>query len=245
MTSAAQCVTTIVTAMTDAERPFLPKALASVLAQGPANHVLVFMREDCSWIDEIERAFPSVQIVRGPLRPISVIRNTGIRLARTEWIAFLDGDDVWCAGKLDAQLADARRTGSDFVGCDHVMIDSADRPFAFGLCLNYPLPSGWLVRRAHLVAAPFDETLSDNTEDWVWFQTVGRTFRSSRSPKVMLQYRVRRKSLSSWERFKRRKERILALSEFPGIRFVTLWGSAMLRAVFRKQTYRTVPGFNG
>ncbi len=38
-------------------------------------------------------------------------RNAGVRAAAAPWVAFLDDDDEWLAGKLEAQLAAAARAG--------------------------------------------------------------------------------------------------------------------------------------
>ncbi len=46
---------------------------------------------------------------------VAKTRNRGLRLARGQWAAFLDSDDVWHPDKLKRQLELAERTGADLI----------------------------------------------------------------------------------------------------------------------------------
>jgi glycosyltransferase involved in cell wall biosynthesis len=69
----------------------------------------------------------------------SAARNFGVEQATTEWIAFLDDDDVWLPEKLERQMAEARRTGADMVACDCTRFfpDGEEIP------VRFRVPDGW------------------------------------------------------------------------------------------------------
>lgn len=50
-------------------------------------------------------------------------RNRGFDLAKGQWIALLDSDDVWMPKKLEKQLELAEETGADIVYCSYGIVD--------------------------------------------------------------------------------------------------------------------------
>lgn len=83
----------------------LARALRSVSAQTLAvGEVLVIddgSADETPWM--LRSWFPAVRRIRQPNRGVSRARNEGIRVARGEWLAFLDSDDVWHPRKLQRQ----------------------------------------------------------------------------------------------------------------------------------------------
>lgn len=86
---------------------FLREAVTSVLAQrGVPLEVLVVDDGSTDETREVLETFgDSITAVFQPHRGVSAARNHGIRLARGEWIAFLDSDDLWLPRKLEIQMA--------------------------------------------------------------------------------------------------------------------------------------------
>ena len=102
--SGSPLVTTIVPAYNCAH--FLPEALDSILAQQYPNlEIIVVDDGSTDGSADIAEAYGSpVKVIRQKNQGPAAARNRGVRESRGEYIAFLDGDDVWLPGKLLAQM---------------------------------------------------------------------------------------------------------------------------------------------
>jgi len=99
-------------------------AINSALPQRPGE-IEVIVVDDASTdatVKQLESDFGSeIRLLRLPhRRGPGAARNAGTRLARGEWLAFLDSDDVWLPGKLEAEM----RVLSQFPEADVVVSDS-------------------------------------------------------------------------------------------------------------------------
>jgi glycosyltransferase involved in cell wall biosynthesis len=86
---------------------FIGEAIESVLAQGHPEIELLVVDDGSTddTADVVARHGKPVKLVRQQNSGAAVARNTGMRVARGRYVAFLDADDLWLPGKIDAQLA--------------------------------------------------------------------------------------------------------------------------------------------
>lgn len=99
-------------------------AIDSALNQRPGE-VEVIVVDDASTDDTakllVERYGRWIRLLRlDERRGAGAARNAGVALARGEFVAFLDSDDVWLPGKLDAELRACER----FPSAEVVLSDS-------------------------------------------------------------------------------------------------------------------------
>ncbi|HEY1186256.1 MAG TPA: glycosyltransferase family A protein, partial [Gemmata sp.] len=110
---------------------YIARSVASALGQQGVRHEVIVVDDgsaDGSG-DLVAALGPAVRLIRHESnRGLPAARNTGIRAARGERIAFLDSDDWWAADKLAAQgaLFDAApELGTVF--CDFAGVDLGGR----------------------------------------------------------------------------------------------------------------------
>jgi glycosyltransferase involved in cell wall biosynthesis len=230
-------VTAIVTCMTDAERPFIREALQSVQNQTmiPYETIIVVL-ESNSWIDNVVAEFPHMKVVRRPPGWEGAARHTAIDAAQTEFVAFLDGDDVWLPAKTRKQVELMRSGCWDMVGADYIMTTEEGKPFAYGLCRYQTPPSAWMVRRETMLRYPFDPDTPVGA-DWQWWENNWRTVRRVRLAEQLMKYRVRRQSLSTPVPDKRRKLALSQLSDIPTARPLILAATYALYRLHRRRHY--------
>ncbi|HUP91362.1 MAG TPA: glycosyltransferase family 2 protein [Solimonas sp.] len=167
----------------------LPRALASVLAQSVGELELIVVDDGST--DGTAQLMAGIRDPRVRYVPRernggpAATRNSGIELARGEFVAFQDSDDEWLPLKLEKQLAALEAAGPQ-VGlalCGQLRWDTRELVYLPGharrgarsgrlrqeiLRNNFALTPSWLVRRAVFgQIGAFDETLP-MLEDWEW-----------------------------------------------------------------------------
>lgn len=106
------------------DRPqMLKEAVDSALAQTFQDFEIVIVLNGAS-AESVEMgrrlaANPKVRAVEMADSTLAASRNFGLGVAKGEWIAFLDDDDIWLPNKLELQLDAAKRTGADLVCCKY------------------------------------------------------------------------------------------------------------------------------
>jgi peptidoglycan/LPS O-acetylase OafA/YrhL len=220
---------------------FVEFAVHSALNQTYSD-IEVIVVDDGSTDDSVRRilsiADHRLTCVTQENRGLSGARNTGILLARGEYIGFLDSDDTWYPDKARKHVAlmnADRQLGLTFshsaylneegVETGHLLISSCKAPTAIDLTKRNHVGNGStpVVRRVCFDEAGwFDEGLRSCEDIEMWVRLAARTsFKLRLIPEILTGYRVREGSLSvAFDRFvadgRRAVERFgLVIPNFP------------------------------
>jgi glycosyltransferase involved in cell wall biosynthesis len=197
--------------------PFVGETLDSVFAQTFQDFEVVVVNDGSPDTEEFERALAPyasrLRYFRQENRGAGAARNRGVGEARGEFVAFLDGDDLWLPTYLEEQLSFIRAGGFDLVYADALLF--GDSPLAgktymetapsrgpvnfLSLITNEcnVITSGVVARRRAVVEAGlFDESLRNAQDFELWVRLARRGARLAYQRKVLLRYRYHEGSLS-------------------------------------------------
>ena len=147
---------------------WLPRAIASI---GDAANVEIIVVDDGStdgtgqYLRELAQTDTRLRPIAGPARGPAVARNLGIAAARGQLVAFLDADDFWLDGKLDAQLGlhrDRPEIGLSFTDYRHVTEDGEVRGPCFAFWPRFDARNRMMDRPFVLGADAFAQIYAEN-----------------------------------------------------------------------------------
>ncbi len=115
-------------------RDFLAGCLESVFRQTalPDEIIVVDDGSTDGTSEWIAQTYPDIHLISQPNAGVSAARNAGIRLAKSNWIALLDSDDVWLPEKIGLQVA-ALKAEPSYKIChteEKWIFDGMERPVA-------------------------------------------------------------------------------------------------------------------
>ena len=97
------------------------RAIDSIFGQNGEFSISVIVVDDGSTDGTYEalneRFGNSIMVIRTKNNGVSSARNIGMRMATTEWVAFLDSDDYWLPSKLVSQFSAISEFKVEFVCC--------------------------------------------------------------------------------------------------------------------------------
>jgi glycosyltransferase involved in cell wall biosynthesis len=198
---------------------YISEALDSILSQDFRDFEIIVVNDGSEDTEELERVLRPYQqritYLKHENKGISSARNTALRIARGDYIALLDADDIWLDNKLSKQVSFIQSGGYDFVYADAFLF--GDSPWPPGTTFMDMSPSNGQVTLESLLAlrccvvvstvlakkqAIFDAGMFDEqvrvTEDFdLWMRMALNGSRFGYQRDVLAKYRYRADSVSA------------------------------------------------
>src|SRR5256885_14948309 len=133
--------------------PWLGDTVRSVLAQTYRDFEVIVVNDGSTdSTGTVTASFGQrIRCVEQPNQGLPAARNTGIRHARGDWIAFLDADDLWLKDKLERQMSVLTEAQNlTWVYCDAYMFDDATGATTSTLNAGRRLPEGQVLKQLFL-----------------------------------------------------------------------------------------------
>jgi glycosyltransferase involved in cell wall biosynthesis len=194
---------------------FIRETVESVLQQTlPPDEVLVIDDGSTDDTASIAESFgPSVRVIRRRNVKLAATRNFGVQEAKSEWVAFLDADDLWQSNKLQRQVEElSRNPEADLCYTGRVLLLQEKETTRLGTVVPVPpadeirealyrnttfLPSSVMVRRSVFLAIGGHDTTFKLVEDWdTWLRLLHAGTKFAACPEPLMLYRIHSNSTS-------------------------------------------------
>jgi glycosyltransferase involved in cell wall biosynthesis len=205
---------------------FIAETLNSVLTQTHRDLEVIVIDDGSTdqtpkIIEKIAREDARVCLVLQQNAGVAAARNAGIRVAKGEWLAFLDADDIWHPEKLEKQLLCFQKSDKTvgLVYCWSILIkENSDLTggyiaFSFQGDVGYALTylnfignaSAPLIRRSVVEdVGGFDFALKEQQaqgcEDWEFYMRIAERYKFNVVPEFLMSYRQQSSAMSRNER---------------------------------------------
>ena len=214
---------------------YLRAALDSVFLQTRLpDEVIVVDDGSTDNTPAVAESYPEVTLLRQQNSGVSVARNRAVQTAKSEWVAFLDSDDLWLPRKLELQMAALEAHPEYDVctsnavglkeGAEGVIPSALDiqpgTDIAAELRGSLRLPPGTIIARRERVlqVGGFDDTARP-CEDWdLWLRLAAAGCKFLLEPEPLLLIRAHGSNLSN-QSYRMMDAEMLAWERHIGPRF--------------------------
>ena len=215
VTKAPPLVSVVMPAYNTAD--YIAETLESAFGQTFRDLEVIVVNDGSPDAEQLEKAIaPRLEDIVYLIQPnagAAIARNTALDNARGEFIAFLDGDDIWFPDFLESQLAFLEANGYDMVYCDAELFGSH---LAFGKSFMETAPSNGVAdldslidlrcnvltsstvarKRVILDVGKFEHERLHGEDFHLWLRISQSGSRIGYQRKQLLKYRVRYDSFS-------------------------------------------------
>jgi len=196
---------------------YIGEALNSVFDQTYTSHEAIVINDGSPDTEELERVLEPhaarIRYIKQENRGAAAARNTGLRSARGEFVAFLDADDTWSPAFLEQQMELLESCNADVVYADALLF--GESPLAGRTFMEVQpsrgevtpesllavevtvITSAVLARKEAVFAVGlFDEGIKRGHDFDLWLRLAKNGARFAYQEKVLAQHRIVESGLS-------------------------------------------------
>ncbi|UYO93990.1 glycosyltransferase [Pollutimonas sp. M17] len=224
------CVSVVMSVYNGAK--FLAPAVESILAQSFKNFEFIIVNDGS--IDEslaILRGYakrdPRIRLITRENKGLIASLNEAVAMARGEWIARMDADDISLPNRLDKQLARLQETGADICGGQIQLLGTwpsrvwsyyvSNEAIRLKMLFGSPFAHPAVMLRTHVAKAnPYSEDASYVEDYDLWARLAMKNIKMTNHSEVVLQYRIHAEQVTAIKQKQQRENMIRIFQQYSG-----------------------------